>query len=510
MSYEALKKQLFPRLFDLLFTTMDTKISSAGAIRINSEKIDHKTFSEWFIQLCKETQFKEFSSLMLEAPTSNSFFEDFRRGLKQFQVSMKYAGLKDLDVIKDFNYDNLVPFVSIDNVNVKMFFDKESGQIYSLDYKTYELTMDKEYKKTPIRAVINFNPYRPEQIYVSESNYGKECTHINTFKRPEWQLPKELTKDERQKYCKLPERISKFMCHLFPDEVCREFVYDWLHFALTKRCETYLVLNGAKGIGKGIFTDHLCRSLIGKNNHLIAPPGGLESNFNAMLKDNRMIIFDEFRIDEEDKINKLKRYINKDQTIEHKGEDIGKTVETFNSFIISSNSLSDMRISWDDRRFSVADIVDVKLDEVWTKEEITALIEDLQDGTSTMQNFGYWLLYRNPKGNEFQVYKGKHFYKLCYSSLAEWSKVIIDEVASGESDMYDDSHIKLAYKNVNPMGRFPQPHRVEDFLKNYKHEGKYYLGDFKRDGKGWYIQVDKHFYTPMAQDSTGIQWKDIL
>jgi hypothetical protein len=510
MEYNDLKKEKFPQLFELLFSHAETKISPQGAIRINSEKVDHKNFSEWYINLCKEPAFKEFGQILFIAPTPNVFFEDFRRGLKLHQAQRKYGGLKGVDVIKDFTFNDLVPFVSIENVNIKMFYNVKSGEIYPLDHKVYELTEDKDSRRVPIRAVIKFNPYRPEQIYVGDSDYGKECTHINTFKRPEWQLPRELTVEERKTYCKLPSIIDRFMSHLFPDDNCRNFVYDWLHYALTKRCETYLVLNGAKGIGKGIFTDHLCKALIGKKNHLIAPPGGLDSQFNAMLKDKRMIVFDEFRIDEEDKINKLKRYINKEQTIEHKGQDIADTIETFNSFIISSNGLADMRISWDDRRFSVADIAETKLDEVWSKSDIQELIEELEDGSESMQQFGYWLLYRRAADNEFAVYKGNHFYKLCYSSLPEWSRVIIDEVFSAQTDSIDDAELRLAYKNANPMGKFPQAHKVADFLRNYKHEGKHYLGEFKRDGKGWYIKVDSHFYKPIGQDNTNIQWEDIL
>lgn len=509
MDYEKLKQEKFPTLYDLLFNACETKVSPQGSIRINSEKIDHKNFSDFFLRLTKEPQFKEFSSLLTEAPTPNVFFEDFRRGLKAFQVSLKYSGSKGIDVIKDFSYENFIPFISIENANKKMFYHKLTGEIHDLDYKTYELTVDKDLRRIPIRAVIDFNPYRPEHIYRAESRYGQECTHINLFKRPEWQFPRELTVEERADYCQLPPIIDRFMSHLFPDSHCRNYVYDWLHWALTKRCETYLVLNGAKGIGKGVFTDYICKQLIGKDNHKLAPPSGLDSNFNAILENCRMIVFDEFRIDEDDKINKLKRYINKDQMIEHKGIDVSKTVQTYNSFVISSNSLSDMRIAWDDRRFSVMDISETKLDEKWSAKEIQDLIESIEeDDSDIMKQFGYWLLYRKPEANEFAVYKGSHFYKLCYSSLPEWSKVIIDEATSGIYESLDDVSLKLSYKERNPLGKFPQTFRVEDFLKNYKHQGKSYLGEIVKDGKNWYIKVSTEFYKS-SSDNTGIDW-DVL
>ena len=509
MNYDDLKLSLFPDLFRILFEEFHVQIAHTGTIKINSERIDHKNFTNWYLALCKEEKLRKFAELLTISPTSNVFFEDFRRGLKVHQSEKKRANTRGIDVIKDFSYSDLIPFISIENAKLLMFYNRNTGEILPLDYQTFERTEDKDHRTPLVRAIIKFNPYRPEAIYVAETTFGKECTHINTFKRPEWQMPRELTSEERKTMSKLPHIIDRFMSHLFPDEHCREYVYDWLHYALAKRCETYLILNGAKGIGKGIFTDHLCRSLLGKENHVIAPTSALDSNFNAMLKDKRMIVMDEFRIDDEEKINKLKRYINRDQTIEHKGIDVGKTIETFNSFVISSNSLADMRISWDDRRFSVMDISEIKLNEAWSKEEIDQLIEELEPTSKTMQEFGYWLLYRSTKDNEFSVFKGRHFYKLCYSSLPEWSRVVIDEILAAKTDTIDDSQLKLAYKESNPMGRFPSPHKVEDFLKNYKHDGKWYLGEFKRDSRSWYIHVDRHFYTPIAQDNTGIDW-DVL
>lgn len=507
MEYNELKDKLFPKLFDVLFHQCETKISHAGAIRINSEKVDHKNFSDWFLKQVKEPMFSQFSDLIMSAPSTNQFFEDFRRGIKLHQANMKYSSAMGVDVIKDFKYDDYIPFISIENADKKMFFNKSSGEICDLDYRTYELTVDKDLRRIPIRAIIDFNPYRPEQIFRAVSKYGQECTHINLFKRPNWQINRELTEAEKEKFCKLPTIIKEFMEHLFPNSECREFVYDWLHHAVTKRCETYLVLNGAKGIGKGVFTDYLCKALIGKDNHKLAPPGGLESNFNAILENCRMIVFDEFRIDEDDKINKLKRYINKDQMIEHKGKDVTKTTETYNSFILSSNSLSDIRIAWDDRRFSVTDLASIKLDEVWSKDKIDSLLESIGEGdTSEMRDFGYWILYRKPKDNEFSVYKGEHFYKLCYSSLPEWSKTIIDEVTSNNTDIIDDVTLKAAFKIRNPLGKFPQSYKIEDFLKNYKHEGKYYLGELVTEGKSWFIRVGSHFYKPIHQDSTGLEW----
>ncbi len=370
-----------------------------------------------------------------------------------------------------------------------------------------EKYVPKELQKDPIYGKVGFNPYKPMSLFLDDLD-GQRVTFANLYERPEWQLERELTADERGKYKKCPVIIDRFLTTLFPEPVAKEFVLDWLHHAFTKRCQTYLVLNGAKGIGKGIFTDYLCKYLMGKDNHKQAQPSILEGNFNAVLLNCRMIVLDEMPINDSDKVAKLKKYINSDQGIEKKGRDVGGTTQTYNSFIISSNHVNDMKIEWDDRRFSVMDMTEVKLNEQWHKDEIADLIEAIEDTNhEVIRAFGYWLMYRIPLGDEFTVYKGHHFYKLCYSSLPEWSRCIIDEVTSGIYDTLDDITLKMKFKERAPQNRFPHTAKVEDFIKNYKHEGKSYLGLIdKTENGGFVITVGDEFYR--GRDNTGFTFTD--
>ena len=152
------------------------------------------------------------------------------------------------------------------------------------------------------------------------------------------------------------------------------------------------------------------------------------------------------------------------------------------------------------------DIATTKLDQVWSKEKIDELIDAINDPShSMMRQFGYWLLYRKPEGNEFTVYKGSHFYKLCYSSLPEWSKTIIDEISSGKYDTIDDITLKMTFKERSPMGRFPHVGKVEDFMKNYMHDGSKSLGTLERtENGGFIITVSDDFYN--GRDNTGFTW----
>src|SRR5690606_3113407 len=153
-----------------------------------------------------------------------------------------------------------------------------------------------------------------------------------------------------------------------------------------------------------------------------------------------------------------------------------------------------------DRRFSVADLTTTKLDEAWTKEKINQLVEEISDPSSpTIRNFGYWLMYRKPKiaKDTFYYYRGVHFYRLCYATMSEWQKLIIDEV-----------ELQMLYKERSNGHRFPQPSKVEDVLKNYRDEGKYYVGEIYKEESSWWIRVNPKFIK--NQDNTGINWSELL
>lgn len=511
--YEETKKALLSLFVDHLLENCSVRITASGILYVNDEKILIKDISNWFLIYCKTEETKRFTPLLTECPSSNVLLETLKLEIKRMQSMNRMSVYKGADeVVRGFSYDGLLPFISVENANKTLFFDKVSKQITSLDYATYSATVEKEYKIKPMPAKIEFNPYRPEQIYLGDY-LGQNCTHLNTYRKPEWQLSKKLSNEEAKKHAKLSPLIDDFFSHLFPNNVCKEFVYDWLHFALDSRCETYLVMNGAKGVGKNVLSNIMCASLVGKNNHKIAHKGALEQ-FNVILAECRMIVFDEFKIIDDESINALKRYANADQMIERKGIDVGQTEKTYNSYIICNNAVTDMKIEWDDRRFSVVDLTSKKLEDVWSEDKIKVLLDLIEDPTSEeMRGFGYWLLYRKPvvMTSSFSVYKGDHFYKLCYTSFPEWAKMIIDEITNKTvKNYYDEGELKMMFKDrTNGVHRFPHMTKVEDFIKNYKHNGEHYLGQIERDERNYYLQVNEHF-VKSTEDNTNIDWQNTL
>lgn len=469
---------------DLKDSGATINISRSGVISVNEEKVQVRNCLTFLQTRCRTNP--RYNPLLLMEVVS--FLNYFR--MVHSQAQRNAFDYSDVEV-RNYNYEGLIPFQSVTDVNRYVLFDTATGTVTDLDFKTFKENPDTR-NIQPIRGRIEFNPYSPKPIDHREDQFGRPCNFLNTYKKPSWQLVNEISAVDAVKY-KPPQLFVDFMKHLFPDLECRTFVLDWLHYALTDRCETYLVLNGAKGIGKNLFSENLCKSLLGANNHKIAQMSALTSDFTALLKDARMIVFDEFRVDTPDKINRLKRYVNEEQMIENKGKDVGETAKTFNSFIISNNDAADMKISWDDRRFSVADLTKVKLREVWDKEKIDELVSMFKSD-EFMRDIGYFIMYRKPKTSKYDAYKGKHFYELCYTSFAEWQKIIIDFATSREYVEITNVDLKREYRKRVDATRLPGYSKVKDFIENYRHDGEWSIGEvYKQGGDVWVIELSEKF-----------------
>jgi len=469
---------------DFKLTGTYIKIHSSGTIILGDEKINQKNCLSFLREMAQLSP--EYVPLVME--DSNTFLNAFR--IVHSQDLKKIVG--DFSVeINSYNYQGLIPFQSITDATKYVMFDTTNGMVTDLDFKTYRESKDATVRE-PIRGRIEFNPYHPEPLTHRNDFYGRPCNFLNTYKKPAWQERKQLSKEEIGQYA-FPQLFIDFMLHLFPTKECRTFVLDWLHFALTDRCETYLVLNGAKGIGKNLFSEMLCKPLMGDNNHKVAQPSALTSDFNALLRDSRMIVMDEFRIDTPEKINKLKRYVNEEQMIERKGVDVDSTTKTYNSFIISNNDQADMKISWDDRRFSVADMTSKKINEAWSKEKMASFVDMCSD-MDAIKNIGYCLMYRQPTHSKFDAYKGSHFYALCYSSFSEWQRIIVDLACTRHYREITNSELRKEYRRRTETNKLPGTARIKDFVQNYRHDGLHSLGDFvKRANDVWVIELSEEF-----------------
>lgn len=511
MDFEKLRDQYLPDFAEYLRNIRNARISKSKVLLIDEMKVTAQNCGTVLIQCAKDAGINEYSMMIASSPNTMLFLDEVKKEITRQQNAGKNVVAEYAEIVKQYDYSQFIPFISVLDSKVTRLFHVPTGRVTDLDYDTYYATVPKEQQQAPIRAIIEFNPYTPKQIYIKRDEFTVEASHINLYRKPAWQYARELSPTEISSVPKLPDLIRDFFTHLFPIEKCREFVYDWISFALKDRCNTYLVLNGEKGIGKNILAETLMSSLIGQDNFKLAQPSMLDSNFNSILASSRFITLDEMRIDDPEKLNKLKRYINENQTIERKGVDVDKTTKTYNSFAICNNSKSDILLDWADRRFSVADLTKIKLEEAWDKDKIKELIDLVSNPEDPrMTAFGYWLLYRNPvvMVDNFHAYKGPHFWDICYASLTEWQKCIVETVLKGCNEVVYSTDLQDEFRKRSSHLTFPHAGKVDDFLKNYKHEGTAFLGKLRRTNDGFEIDVDPEWIK--IQDSTGLEFESLL
>ncbi len=380
---------------------------------------------------------------------------------------------------------NLMPFINFAKSDQKFIYNIVTREVSDLDFDNW-LRMhpagEREALVDNVRiAKIVYNPYSMEPYWSEKLKGVGKVAHVNTHSSPEW---RSIQVDSP----KCPDDIKEFLRHLFPIKSDREYVIYWLRAAIIDRNETYLVLNGAKGLGKNVLVESILMPLVGESNFKVAPESLLNGNFNAVLRNSRAIFMDEVKMDSKEQRQKLKRYINTNQTIENKGKDADKTEETYASFVIANNDIGDVNIEYDDRRFSVPALTTVALKKIWTTTEINKFANKYKEDDEAIAEFGHWLL-NTTIGAEYDrnsVLTSSHFYKLVYESLKEWQKVVCEVIFSKEKSEYVIADFKKKYGEIygrEEKSKFRAGYkRLADFFKNYRHEGEDTLGTVEKKG----------------------------
>lgn len=408
------------------------------------------------------------------------FFVEIAEAIKDYKKESQRRKFGGVEIPKSKAVVSYIPVINIKD-NEKSLINPQTKEISELSYEAYIETLSKDQKeavKEQARlAKFVYDPYDLSNLVMEEfENY--ELLKVNTYKPPYWRRL-----EPTDAAC--PEQIERILSHLFPSEAALEYVLDWLYHALVSRNEAYLVLNGAKGIGKGVFCS-IVKALVGQENYTEAPDSLLDSQFNSALDKKRVIVMDEFKVDKS-KHTKLKRYINKYQNIEKKGQDAEKSTETFNSFIISNNDESDMYLEYDDRRFSAVDLTDKNLTEVMSARELKKLHLELEKPDSELvKNFGYFIYNRGAKFyDEFAVFKGEKYHRLVESSLKLWQKYILEIIEDGLSSTFKVKDIRDTCKFKYDTAKFPyHGQKIKDFLDNYRYKGETVLGSLEKDDEG--------------------------
>jgi hypothetical protein len=331
------------------------------------------------------------------------------------------------DVIADYpNFDLMQAIVSN-----KLVIDKDSrgDTVYIVDplkgvitsvfkSRLSELFTKPDFASTTYTAEFIYNPYEFKILYKKGILW-----YFNEYQPSFWMhdyfysggdIPIKVVKE-------LPEIYKDFLNHLVDnDQKSFNYILDWVANAIKKRNYTILTTIGNQGIGKGVLGD-IIKMLVGDANFSLTDNKLVQKDFNAQLKNKRIIYLDEILIKTSSELNKFKSLINDTVEVEAKGVD-AITTQNYASIYTSSNDMDAINLPGDDRRFSIVNLTDKKL-----KDNFNHKIEDLLI-ESNIEKLGQYLWHRDVDERKMlDVFISERTATIREATLNTWQDYMITE-----------------------------------------------------------------------------------
>jgi hypothetical protein len=432
------------------------------------------------------------------------YFQEMRK--RQASSSDAFEGssinLGDFELVTNFHTGDKIVY----NSKIRVISKMHPNALLSSMGKTQRQIMTESGVRL---ATFSFDPYNDFERRVIKLE-GQEVVEFNCFHAPAWRCQDgstivDIGLEEKYKEVPAPKEFIEFMTHLFPIKDQRDYVYRWMYNSIFSRNEVYLCLNGKKGSGKNAFVQ-LLSHLVGRDYFKDINRRVFDEGFNAVLDKARLIQFDEIKADNDHKVDILKKYINRDQNIEKKGVDADALTETFNSFIINNNDITDLKLEWDDRRFSVPDIATKRLKDIWSQDKIDDFHNMFTD-IEFQRRVGFFIRRQvgASKVDVFAYLTGKRFWEIVYNSLPEWQRVIVDHAVDKTSLTLNLTELRLNYKRTHEGSKIMFPIRnqkVKDFMEDYRHLGTHQIGEVRGYSDDVEIAFFEGFRPEAAVDSS--------
>jgi len=350
---------------------------------------------------------------------------------------------------------------------------------------------------------LKYEPFSNKILYKNEYDLDVfNRYHPPTWKSDYFYHKKKIVTNE------LPEIYQSFFSHFVNgNEESYEYMLDWMCNSLRAKNRTYLLCIASKGIGKNILYDIL-EGVHGKANSIITNDTVLKEKFNSQLMNKTLIAFNEVDIRRDSEIDRLKAYADDYMSIEGKGKDAIQ-VRTYASVLIFSNRSGAVRIEAGDRRFSVLDLTDVKLqystyfthtsDGSYNEDAFQAKIDELMDEENLAQ-LSKFLWARKINHNMNFPFRSIRFEEMIESALTEWELLLLEKILpSNLGKKIDIRRIQKMILNELFMLRNLGRSKLKDFVKKYsdcftwKREQSMRLIEFKKPYYEGEVVKDKKF-----------------
>jgi hypothetical protein len=372
------------------------------------------------------------------------------------------------------DYDHLVPVVDF-KTGARHIFEDKTFKKLDIHIDTIEKGLPGELRKVIIartmHAEVGYNPRKPLGLSFVEdpTKYGKPYNYINRYVRPD-----HLTPPFEEKPC--PKYFKMFLDHLLVgSEECRHNFLCWLKWVLFSKNETALFLIGKNAIGKSYLCE-LIENLVGASNHVVAHDAFLNSNFNAILENNQVIVAEERSINRAE-FEKIKKYTNPKAVLEKKGKDAVDETELCFNLIVTNNYCAKIKIeSTRERRAFVPDLTETPLPVRFKgKEEVLERMWEVKDNSRFLRNVACFLYHYDTK--ELTVhsmpYKGETFQEIIVKSLQYWKRDLYYKLLKKTQEYYDVN----TWLSFSQQGRSvdetsaSEVAEIEDFLSEITYNG---------------------------------------
>ena len=282
--------------------------------------------------------------------------------------------------------------------------------------------LDKDaYKYLEIRPCeFIYDPFRRERIYEGDDL----ISYFNTYEAPTWMIDEYGQYKEVERVDEIPELFHRFFNHLSDGKKSEyDYMIKWLSNAIQNRNFCVLTAIGAPGIGKGVL-GNIMLGLVGLNNFTKTDNKLISKDFNAQIKNKRLVFCDEINIKKTNHMNKFKDLVNDKIEIEGKGKDANLD-DNHASIYVASNNLDSLYIPENDRRFSVIELTNNRLDSQFTVEEI----EQLNDLKNIEELGKYLYHYEVDKDEMLKVHRSQRLEDIKLSTLTDAQEWFLEDYA---------------------------------------------------------------------------------
>ena len=310
---------------------------------------------------------------------------------------------------------------------------REKGQLIFMDDPFHPEI--KQIEKAQLRNVLDkdamkdlvirpcefvYDPFKRERVYEGDDL----ISYFNNYEPPTWMVDEYGQYKEVERVDKMPELFHRFFIHLSNGKESEyNYMVKWLANSIQDRNFCVLTAIGAPGIGKGVL-GNIMLGLVGLSNFTKTDNKLISKDFNAQIRNKRLVFCDEINIKKTNHMNKFKDLVNDKIEIEGKGKD-AKLDDNYASIYVASNNLDSLYIPENDRRFSVIELTNNRLDSNFTVEEIEQLnelknIEELAKNLNT---------YEVDKDEMLKVHRSQRLEDIKLSTLTDAQEWFLEDYA---------------------------------------------------------------------------------